>query len=200
MGFLTMRSQENEMIKRLAQLFAVALCMLLATPTANASVIVSVVPAQQTVNIGDTFSVQIIADMSLPIVGWGLDFDVVDDSIVSIVTTPTIGPLWFGVGTPDGDGLAGLAFPNPVSGNGILLATIQLLADEFGETDLLLSYTSGDLTEGFALQQPGQFDSVEFIGGHVTVVPAPGALVAVLVGCGGLITRHGRRRFNCRAA
>lgn len=129
-------------------------------------------PASTVVGVGDTFSVNIVADMATPVVGWGLDFAAVTPPVVSIQAPPTIGLIWLAAHATDGDGLAGLAFPNSVVGDGVVLATLHLHADTLGQTDLQLSTTLGDLTEGFA-KDPSGFATVGFELGHVAVVPEP---------------------------
>ena len=86
-------------------------------------------PPDETVGLGDVFTMDIVADITDPVIGWGLDLAIVDPTIVSTVGAPAVGPDWFGAFAPDGDGLVGLAFPNSVSGNSILLATTPFSAD-----------------------------------------------------------------------
>ena len=136
-----------------------------------------------TVDLGEVFTIDIVADIPDPVLGWGLDLAIVDPAILSTVGAPAVGPDWFGTFAPDGDGLAALAFPTSVSGNGVLLATMTFSADGLGETDLLLSTTAGDLTEGFPLDDTG-FGTISFEPGHVNVIPAPGAALLGIVGFG----------------
>lgn len=126
---------------------------------------------ERTVGLGEVFTMDILADVGEPLVGWGLDLSF-DPSILSLPVPPAIGPRWFPAGAPDGDGLAGLAFVNGVSGADVLLASITFSAVTLGETDLMLSTTAGDLTEGFALDPTGFAEPV-FQGAHVSVVPEP---------------------------
>lgn len=140
-------------------------------------------PPETIVGLGDIFTIDIVADIPDPIVGWGLDL-AFDESIISLVEAPTIGPAWWPpYSAPDGDGLAALAFPTGISGTDILLATLTFSADALGETDLILSATPGDLAEGFALDPTG-FADVTFELGHVVVVPGPTAVLLGAVGLG----------------
>jgi hypothetical protein len=125
----------------------------------------------RTIGVGEVFTMDILADVGDPLVGWGLDLSF-DPSILSVVDPPAIGPRWFPAGAPDGDGLAGLAFVDSVSGADVLLASVTFSAVALGETDLMLSTTPEDLTEGFALDPTGFAEPV-FRGGHVSVVPEP---------------------------
>ncbi|MCK4660931.1 MAG: hypothetical protein KAV82_15530 [Phycisphaerae bacterium] len=148
--------------------------------SAQASVIVRFDPPDITVDLGDVFNINIVADISDLVVAWGLDLTIDDESVVSLVGEPTIVPDWIAAYAPDGDGLAGVAFPNSISGSDILLATVTFSADVIGETDLLLSVTPGDFNEGFGLDPEG-FDTVTFELGHVTVIPEPVTLCFLTV-------------------
>ena len=161
-----------------AAAMAVVLCW--ATP-ALATVIVRLYPSDTVVEVGDIFALDIVADIPDLVLGWGLDLTIEDPAILSQAGSPTIGPSWLESGTADGDGLAGIAFPASVSGDGVLLATITLSADAIGQTDLILTVTGGDLTEGFPLDPTG-FAVVSFEPGQVTVTPEPAALSLLVLG------------------
>ncbi len=161
---------------------AIALGALGIGQTAVADLTVGFAPADTAVGLGSVFSVDIIADIPDPVLGWGLDLGF-DGSIISLVSSPDVGAAWLAVFAPDGDELAGLAFPSGISGTDIVLATLTFSADATGETDLALSVTPGDLNEGFALDPTG-FADVSFELGHVTVVPAPAAASLGMIGLG----------------
>jgi hypothetical protein len=135
-------------------------------------------PTNQTKPLGSLFSVAIWADMSNPVLGWGLDVGY-DHSVLTMIGTPVIGPLWAAGLAPDGDGLAGLTFPTGVQGNGLLLATLNFSVAAAGQTDLTLSVTPGDLNEGFALDPTG-FANATFQAAHVEVLPEPATAVLFL--------------------
>src|SRR3954471_8446377 len=103
----------EKIMKTRVPLTATCLALMLSS-LADANVIVSVTPSNQTVNIGDMFTVQIMANMSQPILGWGLDFTISDESVAVLANGPAIGSSWQAVHPPDDDGLAGFAFPTPV--------------------------------------------------------------------------------------
>ena len=178
--------------------------LLLIVSSAEASLVSDVVvrfdPPMQTVSINDVFTVDLIADISAPVVGWGLDVDLSVPTIASISAPPiVVFPPWIAATAADGDGLAGLADPfaptnGSVSGAGILLATLTFQADAQGTTDLLTSVTPGDLTEGFALDPTG-FATITFQPGEVTVIPEPATLLPLLavLSCGLGLTRSRRR-------
>jgi hypothetical protein len=164
---------------------------LLASP-ALAGIVVSFNPPSQTVllSAGST-TVDIVADIGDPLIGWGLDLGLTGTS-VSQSGPPVIGPLFDPVYTPDGDGLAGLVPPpGTVSGPGVLLATILLSLDSLGTTYLDASITPGDLTEGFmCCSELGEcyFADVTFVQGSVTVTPEPASLL--LLALLGLLRRR----------
>ncbi len=142
---------------------------------------------ERTIGLGDVFTIDILADVGDPLVGWGVDLSF-DPAILSRVDSPAIGPRWFPASAPDGDGLAGLAFPDSVSGAGVLLASVTFSGVTLGETDLTLSRTPGDLTEGFALDPVGFAEPV-FESAHVFVVPEPcagllGVIALSVIGLG----------------
>jgi len=163
---------------------------LLAAAVASANVTVRFEPASLTVDPGTIFSMAIVADIPQPLVGWGLDLTIQNPAVVSVHAAPSIGPLWVSAYAPDGDGLAGLAFPSSVSGIGVVLATLSLSADAVGETDLWISVTPGDLTEGFALDPTG-FDTFTVQPGHVKV-PDPSTIALLGLAALGVALRRGR--------
>ena len=153
--------------------------------SARGGLIVRFDTPERTVGLGEVFTIDILADVGDPLVGWGVDLSF-DPSILSRVDSPAIGPMWIPAYAPDGDGLAGLAFAESVSGAGVPLASVTFSALTFGETDLRLSTTPGDLTEGFALDPTG-FAQPIFESAHVFVVPEPsagvfGVIVLLIIG------------------
>ena len=110
------------------------------------------------------------------IVGFGLDA-IIDDpaglSYVGFVPGPAFDP----VGSPDGDGIAGMVFPSDVVyGDGVLLGTLTFTGTG---SWVDLGVTAGDLTEGFALPFPGAFATATFTGAYI---PEPAALVLLALG------------------
>lgn len=167
----------------------VAACL---TSSASADIVVRFEAPDVTVRLGDIFTVDIVADIDEPVLGWGLDLVIDNPSILSTVGLPVIDSAWFAVPfNPDGDGLAALAFPDSIVGTN-LLATVTFSADMLGETDLFLSADATDLTEGFPLDNAG-FGSLTFQPGHVSVVPLPAAGMLELFG---LALIAATRRFH----
>ena len=171
---------------------AIALGLLvLAIPQATlALTIVRFEPSFASVDVGESVTIDVVADFSAPIVGFGFDLDLTS-AILTFDAAPIIGLLWIPVAAPDGDGLAGLTFSGGIVGTGILLATIQLQGLTTGTAQLVASATAGDLTEGFALVGFG-FDEVLFESASLLVVPE--LSTAMLVACGLALIGRPRRR------
>lgn len=161
-------------------LILAAAAILIGSP-ASANTIVSVSPADTEVQLGDTFDVFVIADFSNAVAGWGLDVDASDDTLLSVVNVQIADP-WVSANAADGDQLVGLAYPDLVQGDAVLLATITYSADHIGMTTLTPGTTVGDFTEGFPLFPTG-FDDAEYQPGTVNIVPEP-ATYAMLVFAG----------------
>ncbi len=152
--------------------------------------LVSFDPSTSIVNLGDTFTVSLVADIPDPVLGWGLDVSF-DPALLALdpATGVTIGPDWFPAFAPDGDNLAGLAFPE-VSGSNVLLADLTFTALAAGATSLAASFTAGDFTEGFPLSS-GDFADVAFVGASINIAgtsaaPEPATLLLSGIGILGL--------------
>ncbi len=187
-------------MKRYTVLFGLALATItLVNDTARAAISVSIEPSYTLVNVGETFTVDILADITSidAIVGWGMDLSF--DSLIlshNPLTNVLIGPSFSAAPTLDGDGLAGLLPFSPppitgVSGNDVLLATMTFQATQTGTTALAGGFTLSDLTEGFVQLGGGQVD-VAFNGGLVQVIPAPTAAVLGLIGLAAVATTRRR--------
>ncbi len=191
---LTPRYLEEVTMKRYTAFFGITLATLaLAAHPAQAGISVSIMPSSSMVQVNDTFTVDILADITSidAIVGWGMDLSF--DSLIlshNPLTDVVIGPSFNAAPTLDGDGLAGLLPFSPppitgVSGDDVLLATLTFQATQTGASALLGGFTLGDLTEGFVQLGGGQVD-VAFDGGLVQVIPAPTAALLGMIGLAGI--------------
>jgi len=93
----------------------------------------------------------LFADADTLLLGFGLDVGF-DSASLAWIGSAVVAPAWTAVFAPDGDGLAGLAPPSGISGNGLVVATLTFQALQAGTTALTPSVTPGDLTEGFSLK------------------------------------------------
>lgn len=123
-------------------------CLILPVTCWGTSVTVSFSP-QGPVDVGDAFTVDILADINPAdgLLGWGLDLDF-QSSYLTLTDTQVNTALWTQPVNSD-DGLAGntLSFP-PVSGANFLLATLSFEAIADGTANLSLG-TDDPLLEGF---------------------------------------------------
>jgi hypothetical protein len=161
----------------------IGLAALLAGP-ALADVTLQFVPNEVTVNVGETADVDLVACMTEPILGWDVDLTFLDPTIASLAGVTVADPPWTPASS-DGDGLGGLAFPDPVMGDPIALATLTLQGDMVGDTTF--SITTDAPLEGFALDPSGLDEWLSCVGTiHVIPEPASLALLALI----GLIRRR----------
>jgi hypothetical protein len=138
-----------------------------------ATVSISLSPPAASVSIGQSFSVDINADIAAPIVAWGVNL--VFDSNILTLDSNTVGAAWFPAsGSRPGD-LAGIAFPSPVTGLDVLLTRLNFTAVGTGQTILTLSIDPNNLTEGFPLLA-GTFADFTLGNGFVTVNDASAAV------------------------
>ena len=152
-------------------LYGCAALFVLASP-AQAAVIVRAVASSASVAPGGMLTVELRAATDQPLLGFGLDL-LFDGSVLSVATAPVIAAPWDALNAPDGDGLAGVVFPNGISGSDLLLATLTFSALAPGATTILPGFSAGDLTEGFPLDPSGFASDVSFVGAEVVVVPEP---------------------------
>ncbi len=135
-----------------------------------------------TYTTGDAVDVEVYATTSAQLVGFGFDLIAGDELDYNGYDT---GPAFTSVrGTPDGDGIAGLAFSGALDGVDILLGTAHYDAALVGEVLVQLTTTAGDLTEGFARFGTGFFD-VNATPLSLSIVEPHDTLPPVVVGGGG---------------
>ena len=164
------------------------LAALTSVQIASADVMVWFDPASPSVGVGDTVAVDIMANFDDPVVGWGIDLVIDQPGYADWVNT-TIGGAWDATTTLDGDGLAGLNFPNAQSGS-VLLATVTFEGLAIGQTPLILG-AGPEEDEGFLLESGVLAENIQFIPGCLTVIPEPGGIALLsLVGLATASRRH----------
>jgi len=160
-----------------------ALSLLLAgigliTPPAEA-VSLSFSPTTGTVGVGQQISFDLIADIGAeePVVGFDINLDF--DPTIVFLTNVVFGSNWSDYGSWSGSNLTSLAFPDPITGNGVL-ATLTFNGALMGST--FLSVTFDGLDQGFALETPGDFAAVSVQDAYVSTVPEPASVAMFLSG------------------
>jgi hypothetical protein len=149
------------------------------------NIIVHLNPSANQIMLGQTFALDVYADIPASVVGWGLDLTRGDE--VTMVGLPVIGPAWVPAPSGDGDNLTAFAFPNSVSGTNVMLFSAVFRANSIGTVSFNVLATQGDLTEGFPLQTGG-FANFSASIASVEIVPEPATLL--LTGLGGIILRR----------
>ena len=179
------------MIKFLVGLPALLLC----TQIAAFPVVVTFDTPTHAPAVGDTFAVDLLADIPDPVLGWGLDVSF-DPTVLVQSAGPVVGGSWSASPGGDLDGLAGLTFA-PVSGAGILLATLTFEVLSADTSALAASVTPGDLTEGFALLGGG-FADLDLVDASITTraVSLPGTMLMLLAGLAGMRIRGASGRAS----
>jgi len=155
------------------------------------------------VQVGGQVSVNLMADIDVPVIGF--DLDVTFDAALASLTGVTFGPQWefggqvgnqlFGLAPYD----VGTATQLTVSGNDVLLATLTFTGVAPGLTALGVTFTGFD--QGFFLQpDPESTDPFPRVladsvtNGSLQVVPEPATLALLLSAALGAGRVRPRRR------
>lgn len=164
---------------------------------------VHVEPALQTVSVLDTFDVTFSADILEPLLGFGFELTF-DDQLFELNST-RIGPDFLAAVNADDNLMSALAFPDPVSGDDILLGTASFTMLDAGQGVFGISVADGDPTHGFAGVSIGAMADFDValgevraatelggLGGGGPVTPEPTTLS--LLGLGALVVARRNRR------
>jgi len=148
-------------------------------------------------------TVQIYGSFSQPLTSFGfhLDYDDVLLDLKQLKLAPAFNPL----ASNYTDGVAGLAYPDSVSGDRVLLATARFTTKAVGDAEIGAAVTPNDPTEGFALSGACSSEAT-LTPATVTIiqrepppprppppVPEPSSVLLLLAGAGLLWQRRGAR-------
>jgi len=181
-----------------------------ARPAKAAMIVVDVLPAQTNVTVGQQVDVTITANISENILGFGFDL-LYNEKLLGIANVEIAQPF-APLNAPDGDGLAGLAFPNNFVGANVKLATVTLTGLAPGRSGISIGITPGDPMEGFP-QYEGWADlrvatdasitiqSADVLtggggggGGGLTCPPIPEPGTITMIALGAILARKSSRR------
>lgn len=155
-------------------------------------------PLNTTIGVGQSFTLNMRANASQSeaILGW--DFDVLFDSAQVAYGGGTVGGQWFPVLSVDGGGLAGLAFPEPVYGDNILLATLSFRCLGPGFSLIRAGFDDNmGVNEGILLANGQILTDWESSPAGVTQVPANDTSTLLMLGLGaGLAVFLSRRAWG----
>ena len=132
----------------------------------------------QVVGLCSTFDVWVVADISEPLVGFG--FELTYDDRLFELDTFAGAPDFAAVVDYDTNLLSGLAYPAPVSGEGVLLGTATFTVLAGGTGEFGVDYLPGMPTQGFAEMSIGAFSEL----GSVEPASVTAALVSADGGSG----------------
>jgi len=165
---------------------------------------IEVVPSETEVNVGDTFTVDLVANIlnggNEELAIWAMDLNLSNGSLAS-ETNLDIADPWTQFNAGDNDGLAAWTIP-AIDGvadqqSDIHLATLTFTAQSAGELNLIGSFANDGFEEfGFIDVSTGDISlpsSVEFINGTITIIPLPASVLLAGIGLGTLGIF--RRRF-----
>jgi len=158
---------------------AVAALLLIAAP-ALGGVLVSFVPDQPTLLVGESVNIDAIADITAPttLSTWGGDLVWGTPGVVNYAFG-ALGPLWVPGPNPDGDGLVGVNLSG-VTGS-VTLFSFSVTGLQEGATTLSWAQTPGDPSELFQGIECPEYPS--FTPALITVIPEPATIALLGLGC-----------------
>lgn len=147
---------------------SVALALSLLLSLSAQAVMTSFTPSTKSVGVGSSFSINLLltTDPRESVLGW--DFNLAFDPTQVAFTGWVLGDLWDPSSPPsvDPDGLLGLAFPEPISGTDILLATLNFMCLAEGVSSIGLAASQ----DSFLAAQQGILLWTEANGGQGQLV------------------------------
>lgn len=182
-------------MKTMSVLAALVVGLVFGAPQADAAVVLKFTPAAASFHGGQSVDIEMRADISdQAVVGFDLNLGF-DDAIVELSNVVFGSAFDFGglggIWDPSTQWLLGGAFPDPVLGDDILLATLSFTGLQAGSTTLTAMFDPA-LSQGFALEGYGDFAAVTVQDATLNV-PEPGTLALVfpaLLGAGLALRRR----------
>jgi hypothetical protein len=136
-------------------------------PVQAGMILVSSQPAKSSVLVNESFTVEITADITENILGFGLDL--LFDPALLVVSDFTIVAPFLPLRSPDGDHLAGLAYPRDVTGRDVALVTVTFLPLAAGKAEIAVGFTEDDPAEGFPEYGVGRWSELTTVPAVVTI-------------------------------
>lgn len=115
---------------------------------AQADITIDFIPIGNDFQPGRPLTVEIIADIEDPIIGFG--FDWLFDAAFIEPSAFMLSELFTAAGGTDSDSIVALAYPDPVVGEDVLLGTLQFDAVSEGDSIVSLHDVTGGRNTGFA--------------------------------------------------
>lgn len=184
-------------MRKFGVLFALLAAVGLATPPAEAAVVVKFQPSANYVDVGGLVTIDMLANIGQDTPVIGFDLNVGFNSGIASLVGVSFGSAWDPFSFNIGNQLIGLApYDNDsgqltVTGNDVLLASLTFSGDVAGSTELTALFDP-DFFQGFALMEIGAFAEVTVEPGSLRV-PEPttlALLLPALLGVGMLARRR----------
>ncbi len=153
-------------------------------------------PVNSEIQLSQTVTVKIYGEFSEPVISFGFHLDY--DRTLLTLTGLTPASTFTALNSPHTDGVAGLAYPDSLEGDRVLLATARFKANAVGTSEIDIAVTPNDPTEGFELASACDSEAT-LAPASVTIIdrpiPEPSSLLLLLAGVGvlGRRTAFGRR-------
>ncbi len=145
-------------------------------------VTIDMIPSVTEAVVGQSVVVQVLADLSEPVIGFGFDF-VFDPTLLRLDSVTIPQPFVSLVGSRQSGGVLAMAYPNNAQGTASLLASARFTTLSPGLAVVGIVADPGDKTQGFPELQVGEYSTVTVrTAGIRIVVPEPSTVLFLAVG------------------